>query len=63
MEKIIVNCRCCGEPNEISFKAEDFISWRNGTPIQRAMPYLSADVRELLISGTCPVCWDKMFGE
>tara|TARA_Y100000310_G_C20387451_1_gene671140 strand:+ start:362 stop:508 length:147 start_codon:yes stop_codon:yes gene_type:complete len=43
--------------------SKDFISWNNGSYIQNAMPYLSADERELLISGTCGPCFDVMFAE
>jgi hypothetical protein len=31
--------------------------------IQKAMPYLTADEREMFISGTCSDCWDKLFPE
>ena len=41
---------------------DDYTSWENGELIQNAMPYLSADERELLISGTCGTCFDNMFG-
>ena len=34
----------------ISFK-DGFLSWINGTLIQEALPYLSVEGRELLISG------------
>jgi hypothetical protein len=39
------------------------IAWKEGMLIQDAMPELSADERQLLISGTCGKCWDKMFQE
>ena len=39
----------------------DVANSENGALIQDAMPYLSADDRELLISGTCGACFDKMF--
>lgn len=38
-----------------------FNAWKNGALIQVAMPELSKEVRELLISGTCNECWDKLF--
>ena len=41
---------------------QDVVDWKGGKYIQDAMPYLSADERELLISGTCGTCFDKMFG-
>ena len=30
--------------------------------IQEIFPYLAPPMRELLISGTCPKCWKRMFG-
>jgi len=37
--------------------------WREGENIQHAFPDMSAGDREVLISGTHPACWDKLFGE
>ena len=34
-----------------------------GAYIQDALPELDADKREQLITGTCPSCWTRMFGE
>jgi len=42
---------------EVVFNAEDGISWIQGTLIQNAMPYLTADQREFLISGLTPDEW------
>lgn len=56
-----VQCNCCGDIHTLNFEKEDFIEWKNGKLIQNAMPYLSAEQRELLISKTCPICWDRMF--
>ena len=56
-----VTCRQCRTTFEIKVVQADYERWQKGELIQRAMPYLSADDRELLISQTCPVCWDKMF--
>ena len=39
----------------------DYEAWENGKLIQDVMPYLSADEREVLISGICGPCFDKMF--
>ena len=42
----------------------DIIKWRTlGVHLQNAFPYLSASERELIKSGTCGKCWDKMFPE
>jgi hypothetical protein len=56
-------CSDCGEQHEVEVNESDFNDWQGGKLIQVAMPYLSADDRELLISGTCGTCFDKMFGD
>ena len=55
-------CRTCGDTHILMVNAQDKKRWMEGELIQDAMPYLSADERELLISGTCETCFDKMFG-
>ena len=39
-----------------------FIKWQNGEHIQDAMPEVSPDDRELLMSHICGRCFDKIFG-
>ena len=56
-------CQVCKNQVEMQVHVEDVTAWENGELIQNAMPYLSADEREVLISGTCGPCFDKMFGE
>lgn len=55
-------CNSCGETKTLLVCITDFADWQLGKYIQDAMPYLSADERELLISKTCGTCFDKMFG-
>jgi hypothetical protein len=57
-----VDCRGCGTSHTLLVNITDVAEWKLGKYIQDAMPYLSADERELLISRTCGVCWDEMFG-
>jgi hypothetical protein len=38
-------------------------SWQAGEIIQVAFPDMSIDDREILISGTHPACWNKLFPE
>lgn len=59
---ILTTCPFCGEDHEVTVEFEDFLFWKAGKLAQDAFPYLSADEREMLISGICPTCWDKMFG-
>jgi uncharacterized protein YqfB (UPF0267 family) len=58
---VAVPCVKCNELNEIHANLEGFVSWQQGELIQNALPELSVDQRELLISGICPKCWDEMF--
>ena len=54
-------CRYCQVDHIVMADQMDVANWENGALIQDALPYLSADDRELLISGTCGACYDKMF--
>lgn len=54
-------CKMCGDTTEVHFEKKDFDRWKNGTPIQDALHYLEADERELLMSGVCGTCFDKLF--
>lgn len=58
---VAVPCHICQEIVELTVPVEGFIAWQRGDYIQDAMPELSADDREMLISGTCPKCWDELF--
>lgn len=60
---VVVSCPRCKKTGRIEVVAEEFEDWQAGELIQNAMPNLDADSREQLISGTCPTCWDEMFGD
>ena len=58
-----VQCRQCGVVYTILANRDDIQDWLSGSGyIQDILSYLSAAERELLISGTCDVCWKSMFG-
>ena len=48
---------------EIDVTNEQIEDWKNGTPIQNAMPNLSVDDREFLLTGTTPEEWKSIFGD
>jgi hypothetical protein len=54
-------CGSCQAPFQFLVSADGYLRWRNGGLIQRELPELNADERELLISGTCGECFDSMF--
>ena len=56
-----ITCNQCSEVHVIEVDFQDWSDWRRGKLAQDAFPYLSADERELLISGICGKCFDKMF--
>ena len=60
-----VDCRMCGQFFQIAMTPEQEAKLdkpRSERPlIQDIFPELSAATRELLISGTCETCWDKLF--
>jgi hypothetical protein len=58
---IQTTCRECKSVKVVNVNADDYKAWLKGGLIQNVMPYLSADERELLISGVCGECFDKMF--
>jgi hypothetical protein len=59
---IVTRCPFCGHANCIEVNDVDYWAWQNGALVQDAFPYLSADERELLISGICSTCWNRVFG-
>ena len=61
MQSVEVPCGDCGKNKSFIVNDADLIAWHEGKHIQDAMPYLTAEQREMLISDTCQECWDKMF--
>lgn len=57
---IVTECPFCGHANFVEVNENDYLDWQDGELAQNAFPYLSADEREMLISGICPKCWDSM---
>jgi len=54
-------CTVCGEYEVWSLDRQAVESWQAGENIQSAFPDMPAADREVLISGTHPACWDKLF--
>lgn len=58
---VAVSCRLCGDIQTLQLSYDGEKRWRSGELIQDALPELTVDERELLISGTCEKCWNKLF--
>lgn len=54
-------CSLCGKESIVEVPKAGFDAYKAGAHVQNAFPHLHANVREMLISGTHPECWDKMF--
>jgi hypothetical protein len=62
--KIQIRCKGgCKQIYTVEVSRAGFRNWQGGMLIQKALPELNADQRELLISQTCGACWEKMFSE
>ena len=59
--KIVRTSLFTGEEHirEIDVTKEQLDDWRSGTLIQNAMPHLSPDDREFIMTGITPEEWDK----
>lgn len=58
---INIMCPFCHKKSTVTVPTAGYCKWINGDLIQNAMPNSCADVREVLITGICPKCWDKTF--
>ena len=63
-EVIEFHCTWCKEPVGIVAFVQEWDMWfsPDRPMVQRCFPDMSAENREMLVSGTCPACWDSMFG-
>lgn len=61
---VSVACPRCDVIQDVRVGKDDYAAYRNGeSHIQVLFPYLTSDEREVLQTGTCPTCWDAMFGD
>ena len=57
-------CPFCNIQHYVEVDSKDLNAWLNkGLHVQDAFPYLGADDREMLLTGTCASCWDEHFSE
>ena len=61
---IAVKTKTCSVCDEYELWVLDRVAvekWKAGEYLERAFPNMSIEDREILISGTHPACWDKLF--
>lgn len=57
-----IPCKLCGIVYSVLLNEQDYDDWQdNKGYIQDLLGYLTAGERELLISGTCDTCWQKLY--
>lgn len=59
---VVKTCVFCGKVHTLIVDRLRYEQWQTGSLIQVAFPDMSVDQREILISGTCPECWEKNMG-
>lgn len=50
-------CMMCQRTSTLQIREEGLRLWKAGQLIQHALPELSADEREMLLTGMHPDCW------
>jgi hypothetical protein len=63
--EITKQCMLTGDTNtmDIPVTQDQLDDWTNGMLIQEAMPNLTAEHREFIMTGTTPEVWTKNFSE
>lgn len=56
-------CPVCQRTSRMEVDGASYMRWVGGELIQIAFPSMSIDDRELMITGTHPECWKKIFPE
>lgn len=61
METIDIKTTCpmCGKNTVITVTKTQYERYQNGELIQNCFPEMKPEIREMLITGICPECWDK----
>lgn len=55
-------CEYCGKYGSLKVTREGFLARAKGAPVHEAFPNMTRALREQVISGTHPPCWEAMFG-
>ena len=52
-------CPLCETEHLITVDKEQYERYQKGELIQNCFPEMKPEIREMLITGICPECWDK----
>lgn len=56
-------CMVCGRTSTLEVDARAYDSWKRGALVQVAFAQESEELREMLITGLHPDCWDSLWDE
>lgn len=56
-------CGKCGKGGVIMVDEDQLFKWLTGSLIQEAFPFMDVSLREQMISGMHPECWDAIFAD
>lgn len=56
-------CLVCAERATVQVPYDSWVEWQAGMHVQDAFPQLSPGIREVLISGTHPKCFDALMAD
>lgn len=60
---LTATCRECGFVQTTKVWGDQYVRWQQGAKIQDCFRGLDADQREIIMSGLCGTCFDKLFGD
>lgn len=61
MVGILVKCPFCDRESEVMVKIDEYLAYEEGGMAKDAFPNLSAEEREMIISGICIKCQKNIF--
>lgn len=61
IEIVTKQCQVCRKSSVMTVDSDAYNRWKDGMLVQKAFPDMPAPEREMLITGTHPECWTKMF--
>lgn len=61
--EISKECNVCKHSITFSVSENGYRQFLKGTHVQVALPGVAAGLREMLLSGICPKCWDELFND
>ena len=61
--RLDIKCKICKQWKSIMVDPIGYQQWKGGMLIQKALPDVDVNDRELMISGICGTCYDDLFAD